>query len=367
MKPMTHVVRAGGAVAMLMCSCLLQPAPARAADSLPEYAPRPVPPGVIRIYGSDLNGLVGAWEKSFSRLHPGVKFESNFPSSDGWSAGMEADRDDIGTSGREPVLTEYLSFNETFGYDPTEIRVATGAYDIKGKTWAVVIYVNKDNPLTRLTMDQLDGIFGSERTGGYKGYKWMPQYVRGPEKNIRTWGQLGLTGKWANKPIHTYGYAFTGMTNFFELKVFHGGDRWNPNYREYVEYGTKMVSSGPVGQTGSIRYMLTHELAQDPYGIAWTGIPHAAGVPQVKPLAIAAGSGQDYVFPTRATVQSRSYPLTRSVYMFLNRAPGKPLRPQVKEFMRYVLSRQGQAEVARLGNYLPLTGRVVQQQLEKLN
>ena len=359
------VARAAAAASAVLC--LLQALPTLAAVALPDYKPHAVPPGTITVYGSDLAGLVKRWEQDFSRLHPGVTFQSRFPSSDGWSAGMEASGADIGTSGREPVLTEYLSFDETFGYNPTEVAVATGAYDIKGKTWAEVIYVNKDNPLTKLTMTQLDGIFGSERTGGYKGYKWMPQYGRGADKNIRTWGQLGLKGKWADKSIQTYGYANTGMTNFFQLKVFHGGDKWNPNYREYVEYGTKMVSSGPIGATGSIKYMLKHELAKNPYGIAWTGIPHAADVPQVKALAIADRSGGPYVYPTRQTVQSRSYPLTRSIYMFLNRPPGKPLRPQVKEFLRFVLSRQGQADVTSLGSYLPLTAAFVRLQRRKLD
>jgi phosphate transport system substrate-binding protein len=347
--------------------CLLQAPGTRAAETLPNYAPHAVAPGAISIYGSDLGGLIREWERDFSRLHPGITFQSRFPSSDGWSAGMEAAGADIGTSGREAVLTEYLSFGETFGYNPTEIAVATGAYDIKGKTWAEIIYVNKDNPLKQLTMSQLDGIFGSERTGGYKGFEWMPEYARGADGNIRTWGQLGLTGKWADRPIQTYGYANTGMSNFFELEVFHGGDKWNPNYREYVEDGTKMVSSGPVGRTGSIQYMLTHELAKDPYGIAWTGIPHAADVPQVKALAIAAKMGGPYVFPTRQTVQDRTYPLTRSIYMFLNRPPGKPLRPQVKEFLRFVLSRQGQRDVARNGNYLPLTAAFAREQRKKLD
>jgi phosphate transport system substrate-binding protein len=364
MNRTSSVMRVG---ALILAFGLLRTPGAKAADALPDYTPRPVPAGVIRVYGSDLAGLVQSWEKDFSRLHPQVRFQSRFPSSDGWSAGMEAAGADIGTSGREPVLTEYLSFDETFGYDPTEVAVATGAYDIKGKTWAVIIYVNKSNPLTHLTMAQLDGIFGSERTGGYRGFQWMPEYARGADRNIRTWGQLGLAGKWADEPIQTFGYANTGMTNFFQLEVFHGGDKWNPNYREYVEYGTKMVSSGPIGRTGSIKYMLQQELAKDPYGIAWTGIPHAADVSQVKPLAIAAREGGRYVFPTRATVQNRTYPLTRSVYMFLNRAPGKPLSPQVREFMRFVLSRQGQEDVIRGGSYLPLPAAFAREQLKKLD
>jgi phosphate transport system substrate-binding protein len=339
---------------------------AQQTDALPAYKPQSTQQGVVRIYGSKMSGLVEVWEKGFGRYQPGIRFENKFPSSDGWSAGMEAGGADIGSSGREVMLVEYLSFNETFGYDPTEITVASGAYDKKGKTWAITIYVNKDNPISRLSMRQLDGIFGSERTGGYRGLKWMPQLGRGAEQNIRTWGQLGLTGEWADKPIHTYGYAFTGMTNFFELKVFNNGDKWNPNYREYVEYGTKMVADGPIGQTGSIKYMLTEELAKDKYGIAWTGVPHTADVPQVKPLALQAEQGGPYVAASKETVQNRTYPLARSIYLFLKRPPGKPLEPKVREFMRYVLSKQGQEDVAGHDVYLPLPAEVVREQLKKL-
>ena len=139
-------------------------------------------------------------------------------------------------------------------------------------------------------MKQVDGIFGSERTGGYNAFKWMPQAARSARENIRTWDQLGLAGDCANKPINTYGYAPTGMRSFFEIDVFNGGDKWNPNYREFVEAGTKMVSGGEVGQSGSIDQMLV-ELAKDKYGIGWTGIGEARTVTQVKPVALAAKDG----------------------------------------------------------------------------
>ena len=117
---------------------------------------------------------------------------------------------DLGMSGREPVLMEYLSFDAAFHADPCELAVATGSYDQQNYTWTVVIFVHKDNPLAKFTLEQLDGIFGSERTGVLKGIKWLPEYARNADKNIRTWGQLGLSGEWADKPIQTYGLAFTG-------------------------------------------------------------------------------------------------------------------------------------------------------------
>ena len=346
---------------------LAAPVLAQDLESLPRYHPDRRVSGTIRVFGSDLAGQIQAWEKGFAKFHPGIRFANRFPSSDGAVGGMIAKVADLGPSGRELVLTEYLMFNETFGYDPEQIAVATGAFDRKGRSWAAVVYVHRDNPITHLTLGELDGIFGSERSGGYLGLKWMPAYARGPERNIRTWGQLGLTGKWADKPIQTYGYALTGMSNFFQLNVFQGGDKWNPNYRQYVEDGTKMVSDGELGQTGSIRHMFTEELAHNPYGIAWSGVPHASDVPEVKIVALAAREGAPFVMPTLQTVRDRTYPLSRSVYIYINRAPGKALESRQREFLRYILSREGQQAVVRNANYLPLTPDIVAGERRKLD
>ena len=333
----------------------------RYSSPLPHYTAETRISGVIRIFGSDLGGMVKAWEDAFHKYQPGIRFEDSFPSSDGAVGGLISGVADIGASGREPVLTEFLSFNETFKYDLQTIAVATGAYDIKGKTWAEVLFVNKDNPLTKLTMKQVDGIFGAERTGGYEGYKWSSKAARPASEDLRTWDQLGLKGEWADKPIHTYGYANTGMTNFFELAVFHGGEKWNPNYREYVESETKMVTD----ESGSSYHML-EELSKDKYGIAWCGIPHAKGFPQLKPLALAADGGA-YVQPTRETVQNRTYPLTRSIFMYIKHAPGKPVDPVVAEFLRFVLSAEGQEVVASHNVYLPLTPGAASEELKKVD
>src|ERR1700687_683820 len=174
--------------------------------SLPQYKPEQKISGVIRNFGTPLAGLVQVWEDGFRKYHPEARFEDNFPTSEGGIAALITGVADIGTGGREPVLNEFLGVNEAFKYDLVEITVATGAYDVKGRTWALVVFVNKDNPIRKLTMKQLDGIFGASRTGGYSGYKWVSQPARSAKDDIRTWGQLGLTGEWANKPINTYGY-----------------------------------------------------------------------------------------------------------------------------------------------------------------
>ena len=332
-------------------------------ESLPPYKPNQKITGVIRNFGTPLAGLVQVWEEGFRKYHPEARFEDNFPTSEGGIAALITGVADIGTGGREPVLNEFLGFNEAFKYDLVDITVATGAYDVKGRTWALVVFVNKDNPIRKLTMKQLDSIFGASRTGGYSGYKWVSQPARSAKDDIRTWGQLGLTGEWANKPINTYGYANTGMTNFFQLKVFNGGDKWNPNYRQYVESETKMVTDEEGGS-----YHMLAELGKDKYGIAWSGVPHANKFPelQLRAVALAANDGGPYVLPSRDSVQNRTYPLARSVFMYIKHPPSEPIDPKVKEFLRYILSREGQQDAIKHNVYLPLTAEVVREQLKKL-
>jgi phosphate transport system substrate-binding protein len=319
--------------------------------TFPEYAPEAQVSGVIRDSGSALGGLLAQWETEFVKVQPGIRFQDDLRSGDSAIGAVEAGAADLAVNGREPMLIEFLSFAEVFGNDgPFQVTVATGSYDILGRTWSQVIYVNRDNPIAHLTMAQLDGVFGAARTGGYQGYKWSSAPARTSAKDIRTWGQLGLTGKWANNPINTYGYAPTGMSNFFELTVFHGGTKWNPNYRQYVETSAKQAT----GHSGTTDQMLD-DLSKDKYGIAWAGIAHARGKPRIKAIALGFSDGGPFISCTKATVADRSYPLTRSIFIQLNRAPGAPLNPQVKEFLRFILSRQGQTAVLVQGEYLPLT------------
>lgn len=333
--------------------------------SLPAYQAQQKVSGVIRNFGSDFGGLLKAWETGFSQYQPDIRFEDTLPTSDAAIGGLVSGVADLAPSGREPIINEYLSFYETFNYNPLELTVASGSFDVKGMSWGLVVFVNKDNPLSKLTIKQLDGIFGAERTGGWKGLIWSPEAARSAAENIRTWGQLGLWGDWADKPIQTYGYAPSGMSAFFELNVFHGGTKWNPNYREYVETGGREVDNGALGPSVSIQHMLG-ELANNKYGIAYTGMQYGRKVPQVKAIPLALQEGGPYVEPTKENFQNRTYPLVRSVFIYLNRPPGKPLDSKLSEFLHYILSREGQEDVARSGAYLPLTANTAQKQLEKL-
>ena len=330
--------------------------------SLPKYEPIQQVSGLIRISGSELGGLVRSWERGFTKVQPAIKFQDDLRSGDAAIGALEAGAADLAANGREPMLTEFLSFAEVFGNDgPFQITVATGSYNILGRTWAEVIYVNKDNPLTQLTVQELDAIFGSERIGGYRGYKWTGDSARNADTNIRTWGQLGLKGEWADKSIHTYGFAPTGMSNYFELTVFHGATKWNPNYRQYVETTAKQATS----HDGTADQMLD-DLTHDKYGIAWAGVAHSQGKSGVKPVAIGWTSSSPFLHCTLESVENRTYPLTRSIFMQMNRPSGSALDPKLREFLSYILSREGQDIVRQQGEYLPLTQSELENQRRAL-
>jgi phosphate transport system substrate-binding protein len=336
-------------------------------DDVPLYKPRLEVAGTIRNFGFGLGGVLNLWEEDFRKMHPGIHFDDKLPTSDAAIPALVTGVADLAPEGGEPTLTENLSFFEVYGYQVTGITVASGAFDVEGKSNGPVVFVHQDNPIDRLTIQQLDGIFGSARTAGMRGFQWSPSDARGADQDIRTWDQLGLAGEWVHQQIHTYGHAPSGTARFFQWKVLGNGDKWNPNFREYVESGSKMIADEDrAEQRLGLQSMLKNELANDRLGIAWTVMPQAKGIAGVKLVAIAPREGGSYVMPSRKSFQDRTYPLVRSIYIYLNRAPGKPLDPKLKEFLRYVLSRQGQETVARNCSYLPLTAPVVRDELRKL-
>jgi len=246
---------------------------------------------------------------------------------------------------------------------PIEVEVATGSYDVPGWNPGFGIVVHKDNPLAQLTMKQLDGIFGAERAGGWEGTSWRPNWKRGPEENIRTWGRLGLTGEWADKPINVYGLnlRYHQATEISDM-ILQGSDKWNEHLHIYANY---------VSASGKLERGLNEDLAKDRYGIAYIAAPTVnlggqGAQPNLKALAIAEKEGGPYVPYTLDTIQNRTYPLFDRIYAYADRAPGKPMNPAVLEFLRFVLSQEGQEQVMRDGKYLPLTAEVVNAQLKRL-
>jgi phosphate transport system substrate-binding protein len=332
-------------------------------SDLPAYMPEQQVSGTIRQWGSNYladSSLGASWEEGFRKYHPGIRFDDNLTSTFIGMAGLYTKVADLAPLGRRPSWEELMAYQRVFGHTPLEITMATGSYDVAGWTFALGVFVNKQNPISQATLKQLDGIFGAARTGGWQGTQWHPEAARTAKENIRTWGQLGLTGDWKDKSIHVYGYNLNfHFPRDFAEKVFQGGYMWNEDLREYANLaksdGSELVSAGE-------QFMAA--LSKDPYGITYTCILYMTQ--QTKPLALATDENGPYVELNLENVRNRTYPLTREVYYYLNHESGKALDPKFREFMRYILSREGQEAVMRDGKYLPLTAAVVAKQLRKL-
>lgn len=343
-------------------------------SGIPQYRPVQRVGGTIRQWGNNYlrdSGLIDVWEAQFRRHHPDVRFDDNLYSSAVAFPGLIAGVADLAPMGRQALWDELKGFeregagggDEGVGdTEIVEIVIATGSFDVRGWTFALGVFVHKDNPINQLTLEQLDGIFGAERSGGWNGLTWDTTVARGPEKNIRTWGQLGLKGEWANKAINIYGYnAKYHFNDEIDKKVLKGSGKWNERLRAYSNVAG-LKADGSLSGAGEL---LMNDLSRDPYGIAYTGIPFMT--PQTKSLELATRAGEPYVALTLDNVQNRSFPLIRDVYYYLRREKGKPVDPKAREFLRYILSREGQQAIQADGKYLPLTADVVREQLKKLD
>ena len=329
---------------------------------LPKYAPEQKVTGTLRIWGLNYltdGKLAKYWEDGFRKYHPGVTFTWFTPTALVAIAGLYTGQADLGAS-RHITFDELLTFQRVFSYSPVEISMVTGSYDVPGWAPADTIVVNNENPLNKINFKQLDGIFGAQRDGGWNGTAWNASAARGPELNIRTWGQLGLTGEWKDKPIHVYGRPLKYHQQLhIERLIFHGGDKWNETLREYAH--DEMAGGEQKISTAS----LLEDLSKDKYGIAYSNRGYPAEI-NVKQLAVAEKDGGPYVQMSIETVQNRTYPLYAEEYLYFNRKPGTPVDPRVREFLRYVLSQDGQQEVMRDGKFLPLTAAAAREQLQKL-
>jgi len=315
--------------------------------------------GVIRIHGTELTqALVARWQNNFLKIHPNIRY-SNYFIPNGF-AGITVGTHDINVIGHTAWRSDVMAFREVHGYDPLEIMFATGGFNRgKGNTPAPVFIVNSENPVSCLTIEQLDGIFGAERTGGWtRNYHWSHAAARGPEKNIRTWGGIGLKDDWANKPIDIYGFDAT-LSNWSELiqrVIFKGGDKWNPRLHEMVRGGNKAPADAQIVQA----------IADNKYAIGFNLMRVIEMNPLVKPIGISVDTENNCIFPTEQTVYDRTYPLSNAVYIYVNKKPGTPLSPRLKEFLTYILSREGQQDILEEGMYLPLSPHEARNQMEKL-
>lgn len=343
---------------MAVLMALAGPAVAGAAEAgnqlPPPYAATAQVHGTLTIWGHGsyggrtefVEGLVRSWEQGFSRYQPGIRFVNRLHGTASAIGALYSGAGDLALMGREIWPPEIAAFEEVFGYPPTGIQVMTGSYDVRNRGYAVTVFVHRDNPIAGLTLGQLDAIFGVERRRGHA--------------PVATWGDLGLTGEWADKPVNLYGLPIArGFARFMEQAVFLGGRIWQPRLREFAD------SPGSRGGATDGGQKMLEALAHDRYGIGYAGMLYSQG--DVRAVPIASDVGQPYVVESRATVADRSYPLARAISVYFNRAPGRAVDPKIREFLRYILSREGQERVLSDGQgYLPMPAMLAEREITKL-
>ena len=290
---------------------------------LPVYRPVPGISGNLKSIGSDtLNNLMTLWSEGFQAIYPNVRIEIEGKGSSTAPPALIAGTSQFGPMSRPMNQREIDAFIQRFGYPPSAIR---GAVD------ALAVYVHKDNPIECLTMQQVDAIFSKTRRGGHP-------------TEINTWGQVGLTGEWANRPISLYGRnSASGTYGYFKEVALFNGD-----YRDSVKEqpGSSTVVQG---------------VASDRFAIGYSGIGYRTADVRAVPLAARPGAPCFSVDPEN--VYSGDYPISRFLYIYVNVNPNQPLDPLRREFIRFVYSRQGQEATVKDG-YLPVTNAIAQEDLK---
>jgi phosphate transport system substrate-binding protein len=312
--------------------------------AIPSWKPGEVasePEEALNLVGADvMDEITLGWVKLFRKAYPKLSVTMEARASGTGGPALTDGRAHLAPVGRELLPAEEKSFVDKFGYKPLAIRVATGSVGSLGKTATSVVLVDKNNPIKGLTMAQLDAIYSKTRRRGH------------PE--IRTWGDLGLTGEWAKRPIHLYGLKpVNGIEQFLKLNLLLGGE-----YKDDIQFvkGKGFTHAFTVA---------AEDMAQRPGGLTYALLANVT--PNVKVVPLAERAGEPFLEPTVENVYSHRYPLSRYVYIFVNRPPGKALEPKVKEFLKAVLSREGQEIVAKEGVYIPLTPQIVREELAKLD
>jgi phosphate transport system substrate-binding protein len=316
-------------------------------SSLPPYQPEQQVSGTIHSWGHGyLKTMMSYWEEGFQKFQPNVHFQDDLLSSAAAMAGLYSGRADLGVLAREISEPEIAAYEKVTKQKIYPIQVATGSYGNPDKIMALGIFVNKDNPINKLTFSQLDAIFGAERR-------------RGEKENIRTWGQLGLAGEWKQEAIHPYsGPVYEVPGSVFSHIVMKGSVLWNCDLHQLEDLPV------PGGKDIDGYQRVVDAVGSDRNGIAFSGAGYRN--PKAKLVALASEDGGTYIEASRENVANRSYPLARPVRFYINDGPAIPPDPKVIEFLRYVLSREGQQQVVREGDFMPLPADVVREELKKL-
>ena len=291
---------------------------------IPEYKKVRGISGNANSIGSDtMNNLMTLWLEGFRKYYPTVNIQVEGKGSSTAPPALMEGTAQFGPMSREMKSTEVDKFEEHYGFKPTTIRTSLDA---------LAVFVNKDNPLKCLSLEQVDAIFSKTRKFGHS--------------EVNTWGEIGLKGEWANKPISLYGRnSASGTYGFFKEKALKKGD-----YKDTVKE-----------QPGSAS--VVQGITEDKYSVGYSGIGYKTS--GVNAIALSNKSGETCYDGSYENVLSKKYPLARYLFLNIVKQPNKNLDPLVKEFIKYILSKEGQQIVVKDG-YLPLSFEVVQEELSKL-
>jgi len=342
------------ALAALSAAVALQPASAlkyakrehnlKVDPAIPVWVPGPVdvqPEEELHVVGADvMDEMTLGWVKMMRKAYPRLSVDMEARASGSGGPGLTNEISDLAPVGRELLPAEAEAFRKKFGYDATAFRVATGSVGSLGKTAASIIMVDKDNPIKCLSLQQLDSIYSTTRKRG--------------GADITSWGQLGLGGPWAKRPIHLYGLKSpNGIEWYFKIRVMNMGD-----YRDGIQF-TKGKGFEHAFNVAA------DDMKEHPGGLTYALLANITN--NTKAIPLSETTGGKCVYPTTQTVYDHTYPLSRYVYIYVNHKPGTTLPAKVKEFLRAVLSRDGQQQVANDGVYIPLQASVVKEELAKLD
>jgi len=280
--------------------------------------------GNLSSVGSDtLNNLMTLWAEGFSKFYPNVRIQIEGKGSSTAPPALIAGTAQLGPMSRPMRASEIDQFERKYGYKPTEVRVAVDA---------LAVFVNKDNPIKCLTIAQVDAIFSKSRRAGYK-------------EDVRTWGQLGLTGEWASRPLSLYGRnSASGTYGYFKEHVLRNGD-----YKDEVK---EQPGSAAVVQGVTV----------DRFAVGYSGIGYSTAGVRAVPMAEKEG---DCVEASQQNAYSGKYPISRFLLIYVNRSPNQAGDPLVREFVRYALSKQGQEVVVKDG-YFPIPAVVAAEEIRKI-